>query len=62
MNPDMGARSRLEKQPTDLRRHHHYLRDGTLDTRPTPTAAQLARPNPLRKKTIPHEIRARRRF
>jgi hypothetical protein len=24
-------RSRLEKQPTDLRRHHHYMRDGTLD-------------------------------
>ena len=22
--------SRLEKQPTDLRRRHHYLRDGTL--------------------------------
>ena len=22
--------SRLEKQPTDLRRHHHYMRDGTL--------------------------------
>ena len=21
---------RLEKQPTDLRRHHHYMRDGTL--------------------------------
>ena len=23
-------RSRLEKQPTDLRRRHHYMRDGTL--------------------------------
>src|SRR5580692_2314158 len=22
---------RLEKQPTDLRRHHHYMRDGTLN-------------------------------
>jgi hypothetical protein len=22
--------SRLEKQPTDLRRRHHYMRDGTL--------------------------------
>ena len=22
---------RLEKQPTDLRRHHHYMRDGTLE-------------------------------
>ena len=21
---------RLEKQPTDLRRRHHYMRDGTL--------------------------------
>ncbi len=21
---------RLKKQPTDLRRHHHYMRDGTL--------------------------------
>jgi hypothetical protein len=25
-----ALRSRLEKQPTDLRRHHHYMRDGTL--------------------------------
>src|SRR6266436_5226237 len=25
-----ARRSRLEKQPTDLRRHHHYMRDGTL--------------------------------
>jgi hypothetical protein len=25
-----ALRSRLEKQPTDLRRRHHYLRDGTL--------------------------------
>ena len=24
-----ALRSRLEKQPTDLRRHHHYMRDGT---------------------------------
>src|SRR5258707_9804784 len=31
MNPDMALRSRLEKQPTDLRRHHHYMRDGALD-------------------------------
>ena len=23
------ATDRLEKQPTDLRRHHHYMRDGT---------------------------------
>jgi hypothetical protein len=30
MDPDMGTRSRLEEQPTDLRRHHHYMRDGTL--------------------------------
>ena len=27
-----ALRSRLEKQPTDLRRHHHYMRDGTLGT------------------------------
>src|SRR5271165_4336940 len=26
-----ALRSRLEKQPTDLRRHHHYMRDGALD-------------------------------
>ena len=26
-----ALRSRLEKQPTDRRRRHHYLRDGTLD-------------------------------
>src|SRR5271163_4872588 len=25
-----ALRSRLEKQPTDLRRRHHYLRDGAL--------------------------------
>jgi hypothetical protein len=25
-----ARRSRLEKQPTDLRRCHHYMRDGTL--------------------------------
>jgi hypothetical protein len=25
-----ALRSRLDKQPTDLRRRHHYLRDGTL--------------------------------
>src|SRR6266446_4867668 len=28
-----ALRSRLEKQPTDLRRHHHYMRDGTLPSR-----------------------------
>ncbi len=28
-----ARRSRLEKQPTDLRRRHHYMRDGTLDPR-----------------------------
>jgi len=27
-----ARRSRLEKQPTDLRRRHHYMRDGTLVT------------------------------
>jgi hypothetical protein len=27
----MALRSRLEKQPTDLRRQHHYMRDGALD-------------------------------
>src|SRR5262245_47572286 len=25
-----ALRSRLKKQPTDLRRRHHYLRDGAL--------------------------------
>src|SRR5271165_2900354 len=25
-----ALRSRLEKQPTDLRRRHHYMRDGAL--------------------------------
>jgi hypothetical protein len=25
-----ALRSRLEKQPTDLRRHHRYMRDGAL--------------------------------
>jgi len=25
---------RLEKQPTDLWRHHHYMRDGTLELYP----------------------------
>jgi hypothetical protein len=25
-----ALRSRLEKQPTDLQRRHHYMRDGTL--------------------------------
>src|SRR6266853_7057034 len=25
-----ARRSRLKKQPTDLRRRHHYMRDGTL--------------------------------
>src|SRR5271154_789709 len=29
-----ALRSRLEKQPTDLRRRHHYMRDGTLVSRP----------------------------
>jgi hypothetical protein len=24
------GKARLEKQPTDLRRHHHYMRDGAL--------------------------------
>src|ERR1700687_5932239 len=28
---DMGASLALVKQPTDLRRRHHYMRDGTLD-------------------------------
>ena len=28
-----ALRSRLEKQPTDLRRRHHYMRDGALDVR-----------------------------
>src|SRR5438132_12460860 len=28
-----ARRARLEKQPTDLRRRHHYMRDGTLDPR-----------------------------
>src|SRR5271166_4351131 len=28
-----ALRSRLEKQPTDLRRRHHYLRDGALASR-----------------------------
>ena len=32
MDQIWALRSRLEKQPTDLRRHHHYMRDGTLDT------------------------------
>jgi hypothetical protein len=27
-----ARRSRFEKQPTDLRRHHHYMRDGTLES------------------------------
>src|SRR5246500_598124 len=30
MNQIWVLRSRLEKQPTDLRRRHHYMRDGTL--------------------------------
>jgi len=39
MNPDMGALppvrlGPLEKQPTDLRRRHHYMRDGALATSP----------------------------
>src|SRR5713101_3297425 len=29
-----ARRSRLEKQPTDLRRRHHYMRDGTLGCMP----------------------------
>ena len=29
---ESGSR-RTEKQPTDLRRHHHYMRDGTLANR-----------------------------
>jgi hypothetical protein len=31
MNPDMGASLAPEKQPTDLRRRHHYVRDGALE-------------------------------
>src|SRR6266481_5071475 len=31
MNQIWALRSRLEKQPTDLRRQHHYMRDGALD-------------------------------
>src|SRR6266403_3995661 len=31
MNQIWALRSRLEKQPTDLRRRHHYMRDGALD-------------------------------
>ena len=30
MDQIWALRSRIEKQPTDLRRHHHYMRDGTL--------------------------------
>jgi hypothetical protein len=30
MDQIWALRSRLEKQPTDLRRQHHYMRDGTL--------------------------------
>jgi hypothetical protein len=30
MDQIWALRLRLEKQPTDLRRHHHYMRDGTL--------------------------------
>ena len=26
-----ALRSRLEKQPTNLLRHHHYMRDSTLE-------------------------------
>ncbi|MBV9297569.1 MAG: hypothetical protein JO066_01200 [Verrucomicrobia bacterium] len=29
IDSDMALRSRLEKQPTDLWRCHHYMRDGT---------------------------------
>src|SRR5271165_77746 len=35
-------RSRLEKQPTDLRRHHHYMRDGTLVYRPRNSRDRLS--------------------
>jgi len=30
INSDMGASLALEKQPTDLRRRHYYMRDGAL--------------------------------
>jgi len=30
MNQISALRSRLEKQPTDLRRQHHYMRGGIL--------------------------------
>src|ERR1700690_3586205 len=30
MNQIWALRSRLEKQPTDRRQRHHYLRDGAL--------------------------------
>src|SRR6266446_6448009 len=36
-----ARRSRLEKQPTDLRRRHHYMRDGTLVT-PTRPSIEVA--------------------
>ena len=31
---DLFVRSRLEKQPTDLQQHRHYMRDGTLRLKP----------------------------
>ena len=33
MDQIWALRSRLEKQSTDLRRHHHYMRDGALSFR-----------------------------
>ena len=39
-------RSRLEKQPTDLRRRHHYMRDGALAFATIPLDAHSS---PLRK-------------
>src|SRR5271166_6306230 len=41
MDQIWALRSRLEKQPTDLRRHHHYMRDGTLTS--VSEATHLAR-------------------
>src|ERR1700731_659543 len=37
-----GLRSRLEKQPTDLRRHHRYMRDGTLVSTCQKSAKKIA--------------------
>jgi hypothetical protein len=36
-----ALRSRLEKQPTDRRRRHHYLRDGTLGSSRTLSSSGL---------------------